>query len=108
MQLYEALSEHVTEWSKRAYPHAEYSTISEILSWAANPDGEGFQLRTPQLRALETYWYLRLVEGTPRVFDLYNRLFEDDKSNLLGALGVPDEAFKQSNFKVQNLWEKIR
>ena len=27
-------------------------------------------LRAPQLRALETYWYLRLVEGTPHVLDL--------------------------------------
>ena len=34
-----------------------------------------FRLRAPQLRALETYWYLRLIEKTAHVFDLYTRLF---------------------------------
>ena len=44
-------------------------------------------LRTPQLRALETYWYLRVVSGTPHVASLYTALFPK-KSELLEALGL--------------------
>ncbi|MBW2168275.1 MAG: hypothetical protein JRG69_03270, partial [Deltaproteobacteria bacterium] len=33
-------------------------------------------LRTPQIHALETYWYLRLLEKTPHIFDLYKRFFQ--------------------------------
>jgi type III restriction enzyme len=32
-------------------------------------------LRRAQFRALETYWYLRLVLNTPRIGDLYTLLF---------------------------------
>jgi hypothetical protein len=40
------------------------------------PESEGLRyLRQAQLRALETYWYLRLVEGTPHVFELYQRYY---------------------------------
>jgi type III restriction enzyme len=62
MHLYEALSRSVNEWRQLGHPHGDYDTISEILDWASNPEGEGFRLRPPQLRALETYWYLRLVK----------------------------------------------
>lgn len=44
-------------------------------------------LRAPQLRALETYWYLRLVEGTSRVLDLYRR-FYPTATEFLEALGL--------------------
>ncbi|MCG8353681.1 MAG: hypothetical protein MI924_38445 [Chloroflexales bacterium] len=44
-------------------------------------------LRPPQLCALETYWYLRLVERTPRVLELYRRLFPDHQ-DLAAALGL--------------------
>ncbi len=72
--LYELLKIKVNEWRTRDYPHAEYSSIGEILEWAGNPEGSGFRLRPPQQRALETYWYLRLIEGTPHIVDLYRRL----------------------------------
>ena len=75
MQLYEALAAKVTEWRTQNYPHDEYPAIGEILEWAHQPDVPTFRLRAPQLRALETYWYLRLVEKTPHIFDLYIRLF---------------------------------
>ena len=32
-------------------------------------------LRKAQYRALETYWYLRLVQDTPRIIKLYEQLF---------------------------------
>src|SRR5215475_11951825 len=99
MHLYEALSRSVSEWRKQGYPHAEFSTIEEVLSWAANPEGEGFRLRPPQLRALETYWYLRLLKNTPHIFDLHQEYFPpDDPDPLLKALGIPNAAFQESKY----------
>src|SRR3990172_8850862 len=75
-RLYEALSARVDQWRREGGPCAESAAISEILDWASDPDsGAPRHLRLPQLRALETYWYLRLVERTPHVFELYERLF---------------------------------
>ena len=91
--LYELLKIKVNEWRTMDYPHAEYSTIGEILEWADNPEGSGFRLRPPQHRALETYWYLRLIEGTPHITDLYWRLFPH-KSDFLAALGLKHEDIK--------------
>ncbi len=56
MHLYETLAQRVAEWRKQHYPHKKYSTIAEILEWAANPEGSGFRLRPPQLRASEKNW----------------------------------------------------
>ena len=75
MQLYEALSMHLTAWREDNYKHDEFPAIAEILEWACQPDVPAFRLRAPQLRAVEAYWYLRLVEKTAHVFDLYTRLF---------------------------------
>jgi hypothetical protein len=75
MHLYEVLATKVAEWRHAQYPSADYQTISEILEWSRKPDISSFQLREPQLRALETYWYLRLVEKTPHISDLYTRCF---------------------------------
>jgi type III restriction enzyme len=110
MPLYEALSHLVDEWRQQGHPHGDYDTISEILLWARSPEGEGFRLRPPQLRALETYWYLRLVKKTPRIFDLYQEFFpaSEDPDALLKALGVPDAAFKESKYEFKSLWENIR
>ena len=66
MQLYEALSRHVAVWREENYKHDEYPAIAEILEWASNPDVPNFRLRKPQLRVLETYWYLRLEKESVR------------------------------------------
>jgi type III restriction enzyme len=66
-------------------------------------------LRPPQLRALETYWYLRLVERTPHIFDLYQKLFPpDDPGVLLNALGISPEAFQKSRYNLPALWARIK
>lgn len=75
MNLYEKIAQEVGQWRSHGYPCEDYSSISEILQWASDPDGEGFRLRIAQLRALETYWYIRLCEGTPHTFELYRALF---------------------------------
>lgn len=87
MHLYETLAVKVADWRQKKYTHNEYPAISEIIQWAANPDVSSFQLRQPQLWALETYWYLRLVENTPHIFDLYTQCFARTTERL-NALGM--------------------
>ena len=66
--LQQALVPLVGQWRKAGYPCPDYPAIAEIFDWASDPDaGASRFLRKPQLRALETYWYLRLVEGTPHI-----------------------------------------
>lgn len=86
--LYEAIQDRVSAWRNRRYPCAEYPTIGEILEYARLPESEDLRfLRRPQLRALETYWYLRLIEGTPHIPELYSRYFQEPVEHL-AALGV--------------------
>ncbi len=92
--LYQRLQQATTAWRDANYPVEAFPAIAEILEWAAEPQGSGFQLRPPQLHALETYWWLRLVAGTPKVPDLYRQLFADDPSELLQALGFPRAVYE--------------
>ncbi len=107
MQLYQILAQRVDLWRQEGYPHADYPVIAEILEWSANPEGSGFRLRPPQVRALETYWYLRLMEGTPHIFDLYRRFFPR-KADLISALGIPEIAFQQADYDLDALWDLIK
>ncbi|MGA2490529.1 MAG: DEAD/DEAH box helicase family protein, partial [Anaerolineales bacterium] len=107
MQLYEAISMHVAAWREGNYKHAEFPAIAEILEWADQPDVPIFRLRRPQLRALETYWYLRLVENTPHIFDLYRKLFPK-KKDLLDAFGITDETFRRVDYDLDTLIDTIR
>jgi len=95
MSLYEKLAQQVGTWRSQGYPSEGYSSISEILQWAGDPGGEGFRLRIPQLRALETYWYLRLCKGTPRTLDLYREMYPK-VTELLSALGLDRPEIKNS------------
>jgi len=66
--LYQALSAQVDGWRAAHYPCDTYPAIREILEFAVE-DAETGQLRylrRAQFRALETYWYLRLVLNTPK------------------------------------------
>lgn len=90
MTLHERLAAKVDAWRAAHYPCDAFPAISEILEFAAALDDEHGMvrfLRTPQLRALETYWYLRVVSSTPHVASLYRALFPK-KSELLEALGL--------------------
>jgi type III restriction enzyme len=107
MQLYEALSRHITVWREGGYKHDEFPAIAEILEWARQPNVPNFRLRKPQLRALETYWYLRLVENTPHIFDLYQSLFPK-KKDLLEAFGISDEAFSRADYGIDSLVQAIK
>ncbi len=108
--LFQQITAKVSDWQHAGFKHDQFPVLAEILAWATTPDGSGWQLRPPQLRALEVYWYLRLVEKTPRIFDLYQRYFppDEDTGALLKALGISDEAFRAANFKLKTLWQKIQ
>ena len=80
--LYQVLIDRVDVWRAAHYPCDEYSAIREILEFATEDGEEVGQLRylrQAQFRALETYWYLRLVLDTPRIPDLYAKLFPKPK-----------------------------
>lgn len=94
-ELHERLAERVRDWRAAGYP-SDRPAIAEILEHAVEGEegGRPFPasgwlgyLRAPQLRALETYWYLRLVEGTPHIEDLYASLYPKDGERL-DALGL--------------------
>jgi type III restriction enzyme len=104
--LHDILRARTEDWQANGWACDEYHVIGEILEWARNPDGSGFVLRAPQIQALEVYWYLRLVEQTPRVPDLYQKLIPS-RSELLAALGIPYEAFERVDFVMRALWKAL-
>lgn len=105
--LYQRIHRLVDEWRLADYSVDDYPAIGEILEFAGETEtGERRFLRKPQLRALETYWYLRLVRGTPHVRDLYEELFPS-RSELVTALGVSETAFKETDFDLHVLWRRL-
>ena len=109
-QLHHHIAVRVDAWRAEDYPCADYPAIGEILEWAGGA-GEGTTrfLRNPQMRAIETYWWLRLVEGTPHIFELYRRMYppESNLAELIEALGIPDGAFKAVSYREDVLWDRI-
>jgi hypothetical protein len=53
MHLYEVLAQRVTEWRERGYHCEAYPVIAKVLEWAGDPEGSGFRLRVPHLKAQE-------------------------------------------------------
>ena len=108
--LYEVLARRVDKWRADGYPAADFPAIGEVFEWARDPDTGALRyLRRPQLRALETYWYLRLIEKTPHVFDLYQRLFPEPP-DLLDALSLrsPEIGRLVAGRPLEVLWDRIR
>ncbi len=107
--LHEALAARVSDWRDAGYPHEAYPSIGEILDYQVDPEtGVRRYLRAPQLHALETYWYLRLVEGTPHILDLYHSLFADT-ADFLDALGIRQQKLRDMALDgVDSLLDAIR
>ena len=109
--LHQRLTARVDEWRRSGYPCEDHPAIAEILEYSVDPESGGMRyLRRPQLQALETYWYLRLVEGTPRILSLYEELYPSTP-DLLEALGLQNEAITRYLLDVkdlQKLWDRIR
>lgn len=107
--LHEVIAEHASKWKKAGFPVKEFSTIAEILDFAILEDGSPRFLRWPQIRALETYWYLRLVEKNPHVLDLYRKCFLTN-TDLLASLGLHSHTVQAFviDHDIEALWERIR
>ena len=92
--LYELIQQKVIDWRRQGYPAEEYPAIAEILDYATLPESAGLRyLRQAQLRVLETYWYLRHLEDTPHIFELYQRHYARPL-DLLAALGLDRDEIK--------------
>jgi len=110
-QLHHRLAARVDEWREDGYPCEAHPAISEIFDWASDSETGSLRfLRPPQLRALEVYWYLRLVHDTPQIIDLYTKLFPQ-RSDLLEALGLDHRDvthFLINHPRLNSLWKRIR
>lgn len=109
-QLYQRLAVRVQQWRADGYPCVAFPTLGEILEYQVEPEMQTLRyLRTPQLRALETYWYLRLVEQTPHILDLYRRLFPQPRE-LRAALGVDSATLRDyaETYGSEALWARIK
>ena len=89
--LSEKIEQKVREWREEGYFCESFPLISNILRYQVHEeDTAGTRyLRSAQLLALETYWYLRLVEDTPSILDLYKLFYEGE--DLLNILHIPYE-----------------
>jgi len=108
--LFEILQAKVAEWRERGYAHAEYPAIAEVLEWSVLAETKSLRfLRRPQLQALETYWYLRLVENTPHIFDLYQKFYPSSR-HVREAFGLTQDAMRDyvEDHGIDALWERIR
>lgn len=111
-ELHEALAARVDAWRAAGYAHERFPAVAEILGFAFEGPAEQPQLRylrAAQLRALETYWYLRLVEQTVTIPELYARLFERTTERLT-ALGLAHQELRDfaTDFGYEALVERIR
>lgn len=107
--LHEIISARVDAWRAEGYPCADHPAIAEILQFAFD-DEQSAQLRylrKAQFRALEVYWYLRLVEGSPKIPELYERLFPK-KPQRREALGISNKAFEEADYDFSVLFDRIR
>lgn len=109
--LYQQISERTRLWREAGYPSGKFPAISEILQYQTIDEaGRNLRfLRPPQFRALEIYWYLRLVEKTPHIVELYKNLFKR-QSELLAALGLSAPQIKEYVLDegIDALWERIK
>lgn len=108
--LHQQLADRLKDWRGQGYPCPGFPALAEVMEWATDTENGSLRfLRRPQLEALETYWYLRVVENTPHVFDLYTRFFsaDDDPDALLEALGIPMPAFKAAKYRIERVFERI-
>lgn len=111
MFLHESLKSKVSKWRSANYA-SDYPAIGEILDYNYDPETQNFRyLRKAQFEALETYWYLRLKEDTPHIFNLYRKLFSP--SDLLDSLGIrltPEDLTKLliNGGGIDSIFEKIK
>lgn len=112
--LHAALVERIRAWRSSGFECEDYPAIAEILEHQTIESDDGMPaqsrfLRAAQIEALTTYWYLRLVERTPHVRDLYTSLFPS-KSELIAAIGLgTNEGVRNFLFdnEIDAFWDKV-
>ncbi len=91
--LFEKLREDTLNWCNEGYPCPDYPLIGEVLRYQFEgepPEQISLKyLREPQFQSLELYWFLRLVQKTPHIVDLYKHYYSDDKRDFFEAFGIP-------------------
>ena len=111
--LFEKLREDTLNWRNEGYPCPDYPLIGEILRYQFEgepPEQISLKyLREPQFQSLELYWFLRLVQKTPHIVDLYTHYYSDDKRDFFEAFGIPvDPAELQWIPDVDSVIEKVK
>ena len=112
MSLYSQLKPKIIQWRKSQYT-SDFPIISEILNYNYDSEmGNLYFLRKAQFEALETYWYLRLIEKTPHIFNLYKRLYKDP-SELLKVLNIsisPEDLIEimSKGGGIESIFKKIK
>lgn len=107
--LYQQIQSRVDAWRRAGYPATNYPAVADLLRFARTENGALRFLRAAQLRSLETYWHLRLVEGTPRLWELNQRYNPTDADQLV-ALGVHNtdvHAYAQAQ-GMDALWARVQ
>lgn len=107
--LYQALAERVDTWRTENYPSDHYQAIREILEFAIADEETGQLrfLRRAQLRALETYWYLRIALDTPTIPQMYTSLFPKLPERLR-AMGVSSKLFEEADYDYDALIKRVQ
>ena len=107
MNLFEILAESTKQWRENNYLSDDFPAISEILQYAKE-DGKLRFLREPQFRAMEVYWYLRIIKKTPDFISLYKTMFPK-RSDFLKALNIDKkDEIKQMIFDDEDYLERIK
>lgn len=107
--LFQTLAIDVAQWRQTKYVCDRYPSIREILEFAVEDEhtGQLRYLRKAQFRALETYWFLRLVLNTPTIPALYTRLFPK-LPDRLRAMGVSSKLFEEAEYDYDSLIERVK
>ena len=107
--LFQFLAVEVDQWRQAKYTSDSYPSIHEILEFAVEDEhtDQLRYLRRAQFRALETYWYLRLVLNTPTIPDLYTKLFPK-LTDRLRAMGVSAKLFEEAEYDYDSLIERVK
>ena len=112
--LHALIADEVASWRKADYPCEEFPIISEILEYQTSQSEPGAPvesryLRSAQIEALTTYWYLRLVKKTPTMLDLYKSVYPKP-SDLRKALGLTSDAIRDiiDDIGLEGLLAKVR
>jgi len=107
--LHQKLTQEVNEWELNSFANPEYPAIEEILEYAYDTETLSPRyLRIPQIKAIQTYWYLRLIKKTPHIIELYKETFTT--SDLIKALGLNTQEIRDFIFdnSFDSLVNKVR